>query len=257
MGGALLRAAASVLPPEQIAVSNRTASKAEKLAMETGTIAVTNSEIARESKFIFLGVKPGIMPGMLSDIASELSERKDRFVLVSMAAGLTTTDIHNMSGGDYPVIRIMPNTPVSVGSGMTSYTVNANVTDEDLNEFLHIMSGSGTLDRLDEKLIDAGCAVSGCGPAFVFMFIEAMADAGVRCGLSRKKSMEYAALTLKGSAELVLKSGEHPGALKDAVCSPGGATMEGILTLEANAFRSAVSEAVTAAYDKTVTMFKK
>ena len=119
-----------------------------------------------------------------------------------------------------------------------------------MEEFLKDMTQAGMLDHLPEKLIDAGSAVSGSGPAFVSMFIEAMADAGVACGLPRAKAVQYAARTLAGTAELMLSSGSHPGAMKDAVCSPGGSTIVGIRALEKGGFRSAVMEAVIATYEK-------
>ena len=256
MGGALLKAAAKAVPPDSIAVSNRTREKAERLALETGTHAVSNEEIAKEAEFIFLGVKPQMMGDMLSGISDILKARQDGFVLVTMAAGLAIASIRQMAGGDYSVIRIMPNTPASIGCGMTLYSVGSGVSPEAVKAFTNIMSCSGKLDLLDEGLIDAGCAVSGCGPAFVYMFLEALADGGVQCGLPRDKAMLYAAQTVIGSARLALETGAHPGALKDAVCSPGGTTIAGVHALEQNAFRGTAAEAVIAAYEKTLKMGK-
>jgi pyrroline-5-carboxylate reductase len=144
----------------------------------------------------------------------------------------------------------MPNTPVSVGEGMILYATGETVTKAEEAELLDALAGAGRLSPLPEYLIDAGSAVSGCGPAFVDLFIEALADGGVACGLPRKQAVEFAAQMVAGSARLVLESGQHPGALKDAVCSPGGTTIQGVRALENAGFRGAVIEAVIAAYEK-------
>ena len=133
---------------------------------------------------------------------------------------------------------------------------SANVTAEEEQEFLKLMAPAGRLDAVPEALIDAASSVSGCGPAWVYQFIEALADGGVACGLPRAKAQEYAAQMVLGSAKLVLESGRHPGELKDAVCSPGGSTIQGVRVLEEHGFRGAVTDAVIAAYDKTKEMGK-
>ena len=155
-----------------------------------------------------------------------------------------------LAGGSFPVIRVLPNTPVSVGEGMVLYTCSPEVSDDELKSFLSAMSGAGRFSETEEALIDAGSAISGCGPAFADMFMEALADGGVTCGLSRAKALEYAAQMLLGTAKLYLESGKHPGELKDAVCSPGGATIQGVRVLEERGFRGAVMDAVIAAYEK-------
>ena len=180
-----------------------------------------------------------------------LQKRQNRFVLVTMAASLTIAQIQAMAGGSYPVIRIMPNTPASIGEGMILYTCGEGVTSQEQEAFLSAMSGAGRLTALPENLIDAGSAVSGCGPAFVDLFIEALADGGVACGLPRPAAMELAAQMVAGSARLVLESGRHPGELKDAVCSPGGTTITGCQVLEEMGFRAAAINAVQAATNKS------
>jgi pyrroline-5-carboxylate reductase len=150
----------------------------------------------------------------------------------------------------------MPNTPVSVGEGTVLYTANSEVTDGEIADFKAAMKFAGVLDEIPEKLIDAASAVSGCGPAFVFMFIESLADGAVACGLPRDKALVYAEQTVLGAARLALESGKHPGELKDAVCSPGGSTIEGVRTLEEGAFRASAVDAVIAAYEKTKTLGK-
>ena len=256
MGGALARAALRTLSPEEVLLSNRTPAKAEALARELGCAAVSVERAAREGRYIFLGVKPQMMAGLLEQIVPVLNSRQDRFVLVTMAAGLTISQIQAMAGGDpvhgpRPVIRIMPNTPCAAGEGMILYDANRTVTAEELAEFTAGMAGAGVLDRLEESLIDAGSAVAGCGPAFVCLFLEALADGGVACGLPRNKALLYAAQMVKGTAALQLASREHPGAMKDAVCSPGGSTIAGVRTLEEHGFRGGVMDAVIAAVERT------
>ncbi|MCI9511109.1 MAG: pyrroline-5-carboxylate reductase [Oscillibacter sp.] len=252
MGGALARAARRSVPGKCIGLAGRTPERVKALAEELDCRASGGIGVAKWADYIFLGVKPQMMPKLLEELKPELSERQDRFVLVTMAAGLTMARIQELAGGAYPVIRIMPNTPASVGEGMILYTCGEDVTGEEERIFLEAMAGAGRFSALPERLIDAGSAVSGCGPAFADLFLEALADGGVACGLSRAQAMELAAQMLLGSARLALKSKQHPGALKDAVCSPGGSTIQGVRALEAAGFRSAVMEAVIAAYEKTL-----
>ena len=256
MGGALATAARKALPGEDILLANRTPEKARALAEKLGARAVDNVTAARKADYLFLGVKPQMMAGMLSSIHSALAERETPCVLVTMAAGLTIRTIRQMAGVDFPVIRIMPNTPAAIGQGVVLCCADG-VGDDQLNTFKTVMAGAGLLDFIDEHLIDAGSAVSGCGPAFVAMLIEAMADGGVACGLPRAKAQAYAAQTVLGTAALALRTGQHPGAMKDAVCSPAGSTIQGVRALERAGFRSAAFEAVVAAYEKTVEMGRR
>jgi pyrroline-5-carboxylate reductase len=163
-----------------------------------------------------------------------------------MVAGVSISDLQGQLGAQYPVIRIMPNTPVAVGEGMILYTCSEEVTEEQKEAFLTAMHAAGRFLRIEERLMDAGMAVSGCGPAYVDLFVEALADAGVAGGLPRKDAMMLAAQTVLGSAKLILESGKHPGVLKDEVCSPGGTTIQGVRKLEEKGFRSAVIEAALA-----------
>ena len=255
MGSALASAVAAGGEGVSLRLANRTQSKAEALAQKLGASAVPTRLIAADCDLIFLGVKPQMMPALMSELAPLLRLRHDRFVLVTMAAGLTMADIRRLAGGDYPVIRIMPNTPVAIGEGVVQMCAEG-VTDSERGDFKLLMRRAGLIDELPEPLIDAASAVSGCGPAFACMFIEALADGGVACGLPRDKAMRYAAQMLAGTAKLCLESGEHPGAMKDRVCSPGGTTIQGVRALERGGFRSAVFEAVTAAYEKTAELKK-
>ena len=251
MGGALARAAARAVDPGRIVVSNRTLEKAEALSQALSCRVATATEVAESCDLVFLGVKPQMMAGLLADLQPALERRKTPVTLVSMAAGVSMAQIRAMAGGEYPVIRIMPNTPVAVGQGVVLYDQTDNVTVEAKALFLTAMGTAGLLDPLEERLMDAGSAVSGCGPAFADLFLEALADGGVLCGLPRAKAQAYAAQMLLGAAALAMETELHPGQLKDAVCSPGGSTIAGVKTLEQFAFRAAVIDAVEAAYEKT------
>ena len=250
MGSAIAKAVAKS-GAERILLSNRTVSKAKALAEDIGANVSSNIEIAKSCNFIVLGVKPQKLSDVLDEISPILSERDDRFVIITMIAGVTVEKLLKMAGGNYPVIRIMPNTAVEIGEGVTLYCKNQNVTDADIQEFLHAFSYCGLIDSIPENLIDAGSALSGCGPAFVYMFIEALADGGVLCGLPRDKALLYAAKTISGAGEMLLSTNKHPGELKDAVCSPGGMTIAGVQALEKSAFRSAAIDAVCAAFNKS------
>ena len=248
MGGALARAAAK--GGNELLLANRSPEKAQKLIDEIGGRLCSNAEVAQQADFIFLGVKPQMMADMLEEIKPVLMRRRDRFFLVSMAAALTIDKINEMAGGGHSVIRIMPNTPCAIGEGMILYSCGEGVGQAEEEVFLNAMAAAGRFSKLPEKLIDAGSSVAGCGPAFVDLFVEALADGGVACGLPRAQAMEFAAQMVMGSAKLILESGKHPGKLKDEVCSPGGTTIQGVRALENGGFRSAVMEAVIAAYEK-------
>ncbi len=251
MGSALARATSG-----EIFLYDKNETSAMALADKIGAKLVHSAaEAARSADYLFLGVKPNILPSVLKELSSELADAK--CTLVSMAAGVSIASIEAALGGaSLPIIRIMPNTPAAVGEGMILVSHNKLVTRENLLAFLECMKAAGTFDFIDEKLIDAASALSGCGPAFVYMFIEALADGAVKCGLPRDKAMLYAETTVRGAASLALKTNQHPGALKDAVCSPGGTTIEGVAALEDGKFRGAVIDAVSAAYEKTLKIGK-
>jgi len=255
MGGALAVAAARTVGGANLLIADADTAKAAALADTLGAATADNTGVAADSEYIFLGVKPQMMEDMLADLRPALEARADKPVLISMAAGLSIGCIKDWAG-DLPVIRIMPNTPVAVGAGMILYTASPDVTEAQLGGFLAMMAAAGRLGEIPEKLIDAGSCVSGCGPAFAYLFIEALADGGVECGLPRAQALDYAAQTVLGAAQMVLETGRHPGALKDAVCSPGGTTIAGVHALEAGGFRSLAMDAVTAAYDRTLELKK-
>lgn len=253
MGGALVKAAARKVDKKMIAVCDHNQEKVAALEKSLGVVPSSAEEIAREAKFVVLGVKPQVMQQALTPLAEILRERTD-VTIVTMAAGLSISAIRSYIGKDLPVIRIMPNTPAQVGAGMSLFTCSG-VSKETENEFLQAFEKAGKFDKLTEDKIDAGSALSGCGPAFVYAFAEALADGGVECGLPREKAALYAAQTLLGAAEMLLEFG-HPADLKDAVCSPGGTTIAGIHALEEAGFRGAAMSAVLAAYKRTLELKK-
>lgn len=256
MGGALARAVCRAIAPERVYLSNRTAAKAQKLAKELKCRVSDNETVARQCDCIFLGVKPYMMEDLLASLQPVLSARKTRFILVNIAAGLSIADIQRMAGGAYPVVRLMPNTPAAIGEGMNLYVCGGGVTETEEKEFCAAMRESGKVTVMPEHLLNASSCITGCGPAFVDLFIEALADGGVACGVPRAQAIEFAAQMVAGSAKLVLETGKHPGALKDAVCSPAGTTIQGVRTLEEGSFRATAMNAVIAAYDKTVNLMK-
>lgn len=246
MGGALLEAVCKSVSANEVAIYDVSSEKSLQQTEKTGAVSVSLNDVV-DSKYLFIGVKPNIINKVLDEIRDSLSEDT---VLVSMAAGVSVEKIAQASDTNR-IIRIMPNTPAAVGEGMILYCNGIDVTESDLIGFTDILKKAGTLDKIDEKLIDAAAALSGCGPAYVFMFIDALADGAVKCGLPRDKALMYAKQTVMGSSYMSKCSEKHPEQLKDEVCSPGGTTIEGVLALEKGAFRSIVSKAVISAFEKT------
>lgn len=246
MGGALARAA-SKYPENSLLLVNRHPEKAVRLQQEIGGHVTDAQEAVREADYLFIGVKPVMLPDLMENLAPLLAARQDPPVLVSMVAGVKTEKLLSMLPCSLPLIRIMPNTPVSVGEGMILYCGAGDLTEQQLQAFLTSMQFAGRFLKVEERLMEAGMAVSGCGPAYVDLFMESLADAAVACGMPRKEAMLLSSQTVLGSARLLLESGKHPGELKDAVCSPGGTTIQGVRKLEEKGFRSAVIEAVIAA----------
>ena len=249
MGGALARAAAR--SNHTLLLADGLQEKAEALAAELGGTATTAEEIIASADAVFLGVKPQMLPALADQLRPALAARTAPLLIISMAAGVTLETLQGLLGAYNPIIRIMPNTPVGVGEGMIVWCASANTVAEDKALFLDILAHAGTLDELSEHLIDAATAVMGCGPAFVDLFIEALADGGVKCGLPRDKALTYATQMVLGSAKLVKDSGKHPAELKDAVCSPGGSTIVGVSTLEEGGFRGLTMSAVEASFKRT------
>ena len=256
MGTALMKGAAAIAGPENIGFSDVDKPKAEAAAASFGgKVYASNSLAVREGDFVFLAVKPQILKIVLEEIAPALKERLSSsrpLTLVSIAPGWSIEKIQTVLGLKAPVVRIMPNTPALISRGVIVMAPSPDVSAERTTELEKILSGAGLVDRLEEKYLDAVTGLSGSGPAFVYLFIEALADGGVQAGLPRDKALRYAAQTVLGSAAMVLETGKHPGELKDMVTSPGGTTIAGVAALENRAFRAAAINAVEAAWRRAV-----
>ena len=245
MGGAIARALRSATA--DICVTDRSG-KAKTMARELGIAYGDNAFVAENCERIFLGVKPHMMQSCLAPLQEILARKKP--VLITMAAGLEMAKIEAFAGVRLPVIRIMPNTPTAIGKGVIPYCHNDLVEEDMLQDWLQDMACCGLTDALDESLLDAASALSGSGPAYLYLLLEALADGAVACGLHRQKAMQYAAMTMVGAAQMQMETGLHPGQLKDAVCSPGGSTIAGIRELEARGYRGMMMDCVLAAYRK-------
>ena len=253
MGGALAKAASKSLQGNQIALCDFDKTKVEKYVQEFGAAAATAQEIAREARFVVLAVKPQMMENAIAEFAEILRARTD-VTIITMAAGLSMAAIRQYIGADLPIIRIMPNTPAMLGLGMILYaTEQVNQVEE--KAFLDAFKAAGAFDKIPEADIDAGSVVSGCGPAFVYAFIQALADGGVACGVDKDKALLYAAQTAKGAAEMLLQFGDSQTLIKN-VCSPGGTTIEGVKTLENENLNGVVADAVKASYKRTLELKK-
>jgi pyrroline-5-carboxylate reductase len=269
MGLALMKGAESIVGGSNIGFSDADKSKAKAAAAALKAIVYnSNIEAAGKANFIFLAVKPQVLPEVLAEIAPTARERLATGkapILVSMAAGWSIGKIQAIVGGSgtdvpadrapvasVPVVRIMPNTPALISKGMIALAASPEVQEAKIAELEKILRGAGAVDRLEEHYMDAVTGLSGSGPAFVYLFIEALADGGVLAGMPRDKALRFAARTVLGSAAMVLETGKHPGELKDMVTSPAGTTIAGIAALEAGAFRGTVMKAVEAANNRSI-----
>lgn len=233
---------------EEIIVSNLTAEGSRRSREKLGVVTtMDNCQVVRQADIIFLAVKPQFYEEVLAQVKDVLTASH---MLVGIAPGKTLAWLEEKCGQPLKIVRMMPNTPALVGEGMTGVCKNERVTEEDLKIICEITDSFGRTEVVPERLMDAVGAVSGCSPAYVFMFIEAMADAAVAQGMPRKQAYGFAAQAVLGSAKMVLETGMHPGELKDMVCSPSGTTIEGVRILEKAGMRSAVFEALTGAAEK-------
>lgn len=247
MGGALAIAAAKT--DCTVLVSDHDTAKAQALCQRIGAVPVDNDTVCTECDLIYLGVKPQMLAGVAEQLSPVLQARTTPYCLVSMAAGVTLERLGELFPGA-AVIRIMPNTPVAVGQGMILYCYNDQTTDAQVGTFLDAMAQAGKLDLLDESLFDAATSVSGCGPAFAYMFADALAKGGAECGLPYEKAAEYAAQMMLGAALMLQADPRTPEELRVAVCSPGGSTIEGVKVLWQNDLEHAVQDAVKASFER-------
>lgn len=210
--------------------------------------------VARESDIVIVAVKPNVIMDVLNDIQKEL---KKNTIIISVAAGVSIKAIAKSVGYEQKIIRVMPNTPALVNAAMCSITPNTEVSEDELAIVQNLFNCIGETEIVPEYLIDTIVGASGSSPAFVFMFIEALADGAVKGGLSRKQAYKFAAQTVMGSAKMLLETKKHPGELKDMVCSPAGTTIEGVQMLEKKGFRSAVIDAVEITINKSKFLSKE
>ncbi|MDD3744992.1 MAG: pyrroline-5-carboxylate reductase [Anaerostipes sp.] len=237
-----------VLKKEEIIASGPTQSKMEKIGEDLGIDVTTdNKEAAKQSEIIVLSVKPQMYEKVICELKDDITKEN---IIVTIAAGVTMEKVDRWFGKETKIIRTMPNTPALVGEAMVGMCHNEAITQDEVKIVKELFESFGKVEEVDEKLMNAVVGVSGSSPAYVYMFIEAMADAAVIQGIPRKKAYTFAAQAVLGSAKMVLETGAHPGELKDAVCSPAGTTIEAVRELEKSGFRSSVMEAVNAASEK-------
>ncbi|SIS47086.1 pyrroline-5-carboxylate reductase [Salimicrobium flavidum] len=240
---------------DQIAATAITEETIDFVSGEIGIrISDDNKRLAAESDILFLAVKPYVYQGIIEEIKSELSEDT---IIVTIAPGINLETMRKYLGKNVKVIRSMPNTPSLVGEGMSVLCPNNLVTDKELNEVLELYESFGEAEVIKENLMDAVPAVSGSSPAFVYMFIEAMADTAVQQGFPRDKAYKMAAQAVNGAAKMILETGDHPGKLKDDVCTPGGVTIEGVTALEKHGLRKAIIEAMNATTERSEYLSKQ
>lgn len=237
--------------PEDIVVTAKTSSTLQKIKKEFNINTLQNNvEAVNGSDIVILAVKPNIYDEVLREIKDSLKGK----ILVTIAAGKSIVQIEAIVGKDMKILRTMPNTPAFVGEAITAFCPNKNITEEDLTLLQDIFESFGKTEIIEEKQMDAFIGICGSSPAYVFMFIEALADAAVKEGLPRGKAYKLASQAVLGSAKMVLESGKHPGELKDMVCSPSGTTIEAVAALEENGFRNAVIKAVERCSNKSRNM---
>ncbi len=257
MGGALITGIVSsgYTDARNILVYDSYAPVLEQLNVELGVrTAKDNLQIATEANILFMSVKPNIYPLVIEQIKDHVSSST---VIVSIAAGQSLKGLADMFGKPIKAVRAMPNTPALVGAAMTGICPNSAVTQEETAEVLQIFKSIGEAEIIPESLFDAFTAVSGSSPAYVFVMLEAMADAAVLQGMPRTQAYRFAAQAVYGSAKMVLDKEIHPAALKDMVCSPGGTTIEAVTTLEREGFRNAIISAMTACAEKSAKLVNK
>lgn len=254
MGSAILKGILqkNELQPSDIAITDKLPQLCSVFAERGVHVMENNQELVRSCDCILLAVKPIYAAQVIEEVFSDLEDK----LVISIVAGWTYEMLEAALPPAARFVRVMPNTPLSVGEGMSLISLRCKCSAEELAFAESIFAAAGQVEKVEDHMFTAATSISGCGPAFVFQFIEALADGAVRYGVPRAIAYKLAAQTLIGSAKMVLESGEHPGKLKDAVCSPGGTTIEGIYALEKGGMRAAVMDALGATVEKTAKLSK-
>lgn len=249
MGYAMLKGALSSISPENVGVTDRSFDKAESIAQETGVRHFeSNADCVKNCKYVVFSIKPQVYENVVDEIRKFVDDSK---IIISLAPNVSIEMLNGMFGKNVRVVRLMPNTPALVGEGMTGYCYDDALFNEEEKTFLaDLFNSFGKAVKVSEKIMSAVVCASGSSPAYVFMFIEALADSVVKYGMSRDDAYTFVAQTVLGSAKMVLESGEHPGVLKDRVCSPGGTTIRAVEKLEECGLRNALFKATEACYNK-------
>ena len=248
IGGILKK---GILSKDEIIASAATEKTINKVSEEFGINTTLDNKKVAEAEILFLAVKPEYYRSVIDEIKDVVSSDQ---IIVTIAAGKSVAWVEEAFGGVKKIIRTMPNTPALVGEGITAVCPNSNINDKDLSKVMELLESFGKAEVINESIMDAVVAVSGSSPAYVFMFIEAMADAAVAEGMPRAQAYKFAAQSVLGSAKMVLETGKHPGELKDMVCSPAGTTIEAVRVLEKEGLRSSVMECMKACADKSRNM---
>ena len=249
MGGIIKN---QVIPAEEIIGADLFAPGRERVKEQFGiNVTASNKEVVEKAEVIILSVKPQFYANVINEIKDDV---RDEQIIITIAPGKTLSWLAEQFGKDVKIVRTMPNTPAMVGEGMTAACPNEHMTEEGIARVREILESFSRVQIVPEKLMDVVTAVSGSSPAYVYMFIEAMADAAVSGGMPRPQAYQFAAQAVLGSAKMVLDTGKHPGELKDMVCSPAGTTIEAVRTLEERGFRSAVIEAMKVCEDVSRSM---
>ena len=249
MGYAMLKGALSSISPENVGVTDRSFDKAESIAQETGVRHFeSNADCVKNCKYVVFSIKPQVYENVVDEIRKYVDDSK---IIISLAPNVSIEMLNGMFGKNVRVVRLMPNTPALVGEGTTGYCYDDALFNEEEKTFLaDLFNSFGKAVKVSEKIMSAVVCASGSSPAYVFMFIEALADSVVKYGMSRDDAYTFVAQTVLGSAKMVLESGEHPGVLKDRVCSPGGTTIRAVEKLEECGLRNALFKATEACYNK-------
>ena len=247
MIGGLLKK--GIFSAEEIIGSAKTEGTIQAAAKKYGIrTTMDNRMVSREADFIILAIKPIFFDEVMEEIKGEITPEK---VVISIAAGKSIASMENVFGGDKQIVRCMPNTPALVMEGCTGICLNSRVSKDNEAQVLKILSSFGMAQIVPERLMDVVVGISGSSPAYVFIFMEAMADEAVAAGMPRKQAYEFAAQAVMGSAKLMMETGKHPGELKDMVCSPGGTTIAAVKVMEEKGFRGVVMDAMEACIEKS------